>query len=498
MPWIKEDRLYLVLILFLVFIMAIRAPIDSDMWWHLRAGDETLTSGQVYRTDTFSSTRHGESWINHSWMSQVLMASLFRIGNYYALSIWVAICAVISMVMVYFQMEGHPLLRGMVILLAAVVSGVVWSPRPQIMSLVFLSILTLFTFKYRKSRKWIFLILIPPIIALWGNLHGGYVLGMAYLGAFLSGEILDKVLLRSRTDCLTWSEIGIIFAITALGFLFVLLNPFGIQIWQIPFQTVGVETLQNLINEWASPDFHELFQQPLLWMLLSLILTLSINERSIKGYRIIPIILFAWAAFVARRNYGPFAIVCAPVLSDELSAILEDWKEKGISTIPVFQKMLQSAGENKESFNITARNIINLVLIGLLGTTAIIKTIQVNSPDFISDSVRDFYPAGAVEWIADQKEPIRIFNDYNWGGYLIYYLPDYPVFVDGRTDLFGDDVLDDYLSIVKVDENWEDVLLEYDLDTLLIPVDTLLSRTAIQAGWSELYKDKVAVILTSK
>ena len=81
MTWIKEEKLYLALVLLLIFIMAVRMPIDSDMWWHLRAGEETLNAGKAYRVDTFSSSRYGENWINHSWLSQVFMALLLRIGD---------------------------------------------------------------------------------------------------------------------------------------------------------------------------------------------------------------------------------------------------------------------------------------------------------------------------------------------------------------------------------------------------------------------------------
>ncbi len=292
MPWIKEDKLYLVVVLLLIFIMAIRAPIDSDMWWHLRAGEETIQSGHVYKIDTFSSSRAGEQWINHSWLSQVLMAGLLRIGNYPALSIWVAIMAVISMGLVYMQMDGHPLLRGAVLILAGLVSSVVWSPRPQIMSLLMLALISLLLKKFRDNRKWIYLASLPLIFALWGNLHGGYVLGLIYIGAFLAGEILDKIMLFAREGGLSWKEIGLVAVVMVFGFVLVLVNPFGSEMWKIPFNTIGVETLQNLINEWASPDFHQVFQQPLLWMMLGLLGVLGLTRKPLSGYRLVPVVIF--------------------------------------------------------------------------------------------------------------------------------------------------------------------------------------------------------------
>ena len=67
MSWIKEEKLYLIIVLLLILIMAVRTPLDTDMWWHLRAGEETWQNKEVYSIDTFSFTREGEKWINHSW-----------------------------------------------------------------------------------------------------------------------------------------------------------------------------------------------------------------------------------------------------------------------------------------------------------------------------------------------------------------------------------------------------------------------------------------------
>jgi len=142
MPWIKEEKLYLIIVLLLILIMAVRTPLETDMWWHLRAGEETLRTGEVYSVDTFSFTREGTDWINHSWLSQVVMFLTFQSSSYYGISVWVGVCAVLSMLFIYLQMKGHPLLRSAVLLFAAVVSSVVWSPRPQIHTLVLFSLMS--------------------------------------------------------------------------------------------------------------------------------------------------------------------------------------------------------------------------------------------------------------------------------------------------------------------------------------------------------------------
>jgi hypothetical protein len=309
--------------------------------------------------------------------------------------------------------------------------------------------------------------------------------------------MLDKVLLRDGTGGLAWREIGMVALSLMLGFVLVLANPFGLEMWKIPFNTIGIETLQNFINEWSSPDFHQAFQQPILWMLLGLLGALGISGKTLNGYRLVPIVVFAWAALVARRNFGPFAIVSAPALAEHLSAALEAWIKKARQSKPEFEKFLKSAEDNKKEFNMTARNLVNTTLIVLLLAAGIIKTIQVNSPELVSRAERENFPVGAVEWLKDQNQDqsYRVFNDYNWGGYLIFNLPEVPVFVDGRTDLYGDEILNDYLAIMQVEENWNELLQKYDLGLLLVKNDSRLSRYAALQGWTVAYRDELAVVL---
>ena len=153
MRWIKDEPFYVLVLLLLILIIALRTPLDSDMWWHLRAGEETLTSGIVYKVDSLSYTRAGQSWVNHSWLSQIVMIGLFNLGGYKALSLWVGIAALGSMYFVYLQMEGHALLRAGITLFAAFVCSVVWSPRPQIFSLLLFALSGLILFRYKWQGK---------------------------------------------------------------------------------------------------------------------------------------------------------------------------------------------------------------------------------------------------------------------------------------------------------------------------------------------------------
>lgn len=486
MPWFRENRFYFYVIILLLLIMALRTPLDTDMWWHLRAGEETWLNRQVYSVDTFSFTRSGQIWLNHSWLSQVMMFVLFQTGGYLALSVWVAVTAATSMALVYFQMEGHSLLRGAILILAGAAASVVWSPRPQIMSLVLFGLVSylLYLYKWKKKNHLIWLV---PIFLIWGNLHGGYVLGVILLGVMIGGELLNKIIPGKTEFHMDWPEIRKLVFWASSGMLAVLINPFGIGMWKIPFNTVGVKALQDFISEWASPDFHQLFQQPMLWMLFLIFIAIGISKKTIDGTDLLSLIVFSWFAFTARRNFGPFAMVSAPVISRHLHDIFENWKSEGKNK----NKLSATAGNISDN----TRNWINLAIIVLLVVAASWKAVDVNKTSFVREKESEIFPSQAVDILLNENNPGKIFNEYNWGGYLIWHLRDFQVFVDGRTDLYGDEILDDYLAVVKVQKGWNQILDINKIDILLIKSGSNLEIFAKNKGWHTIYKDSIAVVL---
>ncbi len=495
MLWIKEEKFYLIVLLLLILIMAVRPPLDTDMWWHLRAGEETLNSRVVYLVDTLSYTRAGEAWINHSWLAQVLMVGLYKMGENKALSLWVGLTAVVSMFFIYLQMEGHALLRVGVVLLASFVSSVVWSPRPQIFSLLFFAITGFVIFRYKTTGKnqlyWL-----GPIFILWSNLHGGYILGTILILSVICGEIYDQILGEKSEYSLNWEEIGQLAIWGAAGFILAAVNPNGINMWIIPFQTVGVVSLQNLINEWASPDFHQPIQQLMLVLLFGTFAAVGLSKKRLAGSDLISIVIFGFLALTARRNFGPFALISAPVLSKHLADIFPTWKNKLTKRWSIFRKVTEFQNKSEKNINSKFQLFLNGGFVLFLIVMAFWKLIYVTNTDLIQKTEKQMFPLDAVIWLKEEKPSGRLFNSYNWGGYLAWNLREYPVFVDGRTDLFGDEILSNYVDLMAGREGWENVLNDYDIGILLLQTDSTLEKLAAESGWIINYKDPITAILT--
>ncbi len=493
----KVELLVFILTLLLVFIMAARTPLDSDMWWHLRAGEQTWSDGVPLRVDLFSHTRYGEKWINHSWLAQVGMYLLFRWQGFLALGGMTALLATLSMEIIYLQMDGPALLKAGLVILGSLVAAVIWAPRPQMFSFFLLSLVLYLLQLYRRGGKnylWLFL----PLFVLWSNLHAGYTLGLMVIGLTTLGEILNHLLDPESEEGLPWKNIFQLAGWGVAAGLAVLVNPNGVDTWLIPFQTVNVEALQQFVVEWASPDFHEVTQQPFLWLLCMVMASWAFSRKKVDGADALMVICFAYLSLVARRNFGPFGLVTLPVLSRQLLPAAEpfvSWLKKRVEADGRWAKFLNKPVEEAEASQPLFKRIINLSLVGLLSLVAAGKLVAVTHPALMKAYLSEQYPVQAVESIEVLNLPGNLLNEYNWGGFLTWQLRNYPVFVDGRTDLYGDEVIDQWIDLVNGVPGWEDELKDANIRWILLePGRPLVPRLEDDPDWELVYKDEKAVV----
>ena len=486
------QRLLLVVTVILVFIMAARTPLDSDMWWHLRSGEQTLRDGRPLLVDVFSYTRYGTSWINHSWLSQVGMALLFRLGGFLALGAAMALLATVSMVLVLGQCQGPAALKSAAVVLGSVVASTVWGARPQLTSLVLMAATgyLLYLWKWRREDH---LWLLPLLFCLWSNLHGGYALGFLLIGFASAGEILNHILRLPVAAPVSWRSLGRLALWTGVSLLTVLINPNGFDVWRIPFQTVNVGALQQFISEWSSPDFHDPLQQGMLVLLFAVFGAAALSGRAMDGADLLTVMGFGLLALVARRNFGPFALAAVPVFTRCAAWAVEAWQER--ASWPAWAVRLWS-GEPAPSRPGAAFRAINLALAGLLIFAALIKVYSVTYPTLVYAYLGQLAPARAVAWLEHSPLQGHLLNEYNWGGYLVWAQSRFPVFVDGRTDLFGDEVIGDWIVAVQAGEGWQEILEKWEVSIVMIEPGRPLAAALRESGWQLCYQDDQAVIYT--
>ncbi len=476
----------------LVFIMAARTPLDTDFWWHIRAGELTWQSGRPLVTDLFTFTRGGHPWINHSWLGEVIYYLFFKAGGFLGVSLLVASLATASMMLVYAQLTGPALLKTAVIVLASTVAGPVWSPRPQLISQVLFAGLYLILNRYRSGRfdrLW----LLPVLFLAWSNLHAGYSLGFLLLGVFIVGEMLNWILRPGTDRRIAWRNLRKLILWALVCVPVVLINPNGLETWTIPFQTVGMDAaVRSTIDEWASPDFHQLILQPFLWMLFAFLAAVGLSARKIDAVDLLGVAGFSYLAFLAKRSLAIFALFTAPALARYLWAAVCVWREEraGPASSP-------SAGKTVFSSRLVRpglRKALNLTLVFLLSLTAVGKLLFVTQAGLIEKARAEYFPDGAVQFLLNGQPPGNIFNSYGWGGYLEWHLRDFPVFIDGRADLFGDEFIRAWLNTVQAGEGWQETFSAWDIRYCLIEPDWPLADALREARAAVLYEDQTSVL----
>ena len=483
------SKLVTIITFIALFAMAVRTPADTDMYWHLRTGQYILEMHSVPSSDPFSSTMLGKPWVDVHWLSQVILYVTYALSGTAGLALLVAALVVVAFIFVWKQMDGGVFLRAFILILAAATAGAVWTPRSQMATFVFTALvgylLYLYKWKY-VDHLW----LIPVIFIAWVNMHGGYIAGFMLLGTMIVGEAISNLVRNAErgirndpefrnpnSEFVSWIRLRKLFLITLISGVVLIVNPFTVGTLLLPFKTVNIGALQDFIQEWASPNFHELFQQPMVWMLLLTLVTIGRSGRRLDITDALTLSLFAYITFIARRNIGLFALICAPILSRHAAA----WWAKS-----PWSGYRLSRGSP----------IINGLLLIAIVLAASIKVIAPILPSMQAKAEADILPVGAVNWIAEHRPSGTMFNSYNWGGYLLWRLwPEYPVYVDRRTDVYDDQFLREYLEITLARPGFEAKLDQHGIGFVVIEVDSVLDTfLRRESAWREAYRDKMAVI----
>ncbi|MFQ3536078.1 MAG: hypothetical protein SNJ58_09375 [Aggregatilineales bacterium] len=474
---LSTQRLVPLIFFALLFALATRAPTDTDTWWHLRTGELILQTGEPPRVDAFSHTRAGQTWDYVGWMAQVAMALSYRLLGEAGLALLTAALAVVGMWLVWQACEGDVFTRAFAALISATAAAIFWSARPQMFSFVFAALLLYLLHRLKREGKdnlW----LIVPLLIVWVNTHPGYFIAFLLLGGFIVGEVLGKLFNALEPPSLAWRQIGKLVLIAALGYGVLVLNPSGAAAWTYAFRTFGIGALQHYIQEWASPDFHRRET----WAFLALLFgTFGMVGFSGRRHDLTDLFLFcgtAFMAFYAGRNISLFALVATPILTRHVHAFraLRGWR-------------LPKARPPKG-----AGLALNWLLLALIVGGAALKVFAELTPSAIRRAQAERLPLGAVAYLNEARPQGILFNSYNWGGYLLFAAPDFRVFVDGRTDLYDDELLIEWLR-AYTGAAWREVFARWSIGLVVIERESVLAALLrASEDWQETYSDQISAV----
>jgi hypothetical protein len=434
---------------------------DSDTYWHIAAGRWILDHSLFPRADIYSFTKIGEPWVSTSWLAQVLYAESYRLSGWVGPVILAAACCAVTFALLAFLVSRRIFSsRAIIIALAALLLSIPHLlTRPHVLALpVMLAWVNgLVSASERRQAPSFWLL---PLIALWANLHGGFVFGLALIAPFALDALWNAEASQRKLLTLRWAAFGSC-AIAACC-----ATPYG---WGAIFaasKILELGELLHLIYEWMPVDFSRI--GPFELCVFALIAGVLRHGIKLSPPRIFLVLGLLYMALSHVRNIEIFALLMPLVALTPVAS--------HFSLRP--DRLVEAA------FPIAS---VTAVVGALALSTWAVAANGKFSP------VADQAPVAAVDVLKGYHAK-RIFNDLLFGGYLISQ--NIPVFIDGRAELYGERFEMDYYRAVQL-KNVNlllDLFKNYDIDAVLLaPSTPAVGLLDHLDGWQRVYSDETAV-----
>jgi len=428
-----------------IVIAAAKPVVDNSFLWHVRAGTLQLDLGHVLTTDPFSFTMQGAHWRTQSWLIELGYGLLERwtggLGWVRFELVTVAGITYLLLALVVYRKSRNVLATGLMMAMFTWLAVAFESPRPVLFTGLFLVMLIAML---DEGMLWP----VPLLMWVWASVHGAWIIGIGY--------VVVHALATNRQIRRAAVTVGAsLVAVTATAH--------GFGVWEILWAFFRNRAALSYISEWAIPNVLSIQILPYDLVLLLLLVAAVRGKLSLRWlWIIVPFFLFGLSA---GRNLYPAMIVLLPLA---VAGWPEQWR---------WRQMLPRRGEAR----------LNVGVAGVLLIAPLVLLLA--APSGVSE---ERFPVFAAQYLG----PGRVFADDGTGGYLIYaQWPEREVFIDDRAELYGAELMGEFVSARHGTPEWQDLFAEYGIDQVLLQSDEGLVRALREAGWVTRYEDADWVVM---
>jgi len=395
--------------------------LDYDIWWHLKVGDWIIENLSLPHTGILSRTAAARPWVAYSWGYEVLLSRAYAWFGLIGLGVYGVLLTIGVAAAAYWmvrRLSGH-------FWFSCVLAGVVCSaflfngmPRPVFFSMMFFCVTLTLLFESQRAGKIQLLYWLPPLFLLWANLHIQFVYGLFAVGLLVAANLTHR-----------FSE--------ALGFA-----PDSRSSPVLPPKPLAVILASCILATVIGPNFYHPYLVVLAYSKAKFAYSIisELQPLSFRGYSHFAELFLAAAGFYAvgwRKKLDPFKLILLTVAAVVAFRTVRDaWFICFSSSACIADSF---AGTPQPDHGKSWRD-----LAFVCSTVILILLLAAPATDFTARSLdraisRDF-PVNAINFLRLNPVPGPLYNNLNWGGFLMWYLPELPVAVDGRNDLYGDDL----------------------------------------------------------
>jgi len=456
---------------------------DGDTGWHIRTGQYILEHHSVPTHDLFSFSRPHAPWFAWEWLTDVLYALSFRAGGLKAIVLMAGfmISLFATVVLRYTLWQGaNVLVAAFTTLVAMGASSMHFLARPHLFTLLLLPIcLWLLEADRVKHTSWLWALI--PLTALWANLHGGFVAFLACLGLLVLAGALESLCGRPQ-----WREVRRYAALLLGCSLSSLLNPYGFRLQVHIVEYLRADWIKNMVQEFQAPTFRSEGQLQFEALLVVGLITAGLLIRRRLFAEVLWMVFLAHASLISVRHAPLFATVAAPMMACEIS---EEWRTAALrlKKSSVLRILWQLGFDLAPAFRRTSiwPAVLMLALASLDGPLK-----------WPHDFPSQLFPATMVDQHADLIASGRLLTTDQWGDYIIFrFYPRQKVYVDGRSDFYGEKLGGEYLHLLQGAHDWKAILDRNAFNVALLPGDwPLASMLKLDPEWRVVDDDSRAIL----
>lgn len=452
---------------------------DGDLSAHIRMGGRILATGHIPTHSLASYTAATAPMIAHAWLSEIFFVALFRIGGLPLICVVVGIIVGLTHGAIALFLRRHgadPRWAFVAALLSLSLASTHWLARPHLFSIVG-SALTLFLLESERPRRQVYFI---PLFAVWANLHGGWLYGLAMIALYVAGELGEAWL---GTDRQMW--LGRAKRDTIAFFLAgsaTLLNPFGLGLHREVLSAVTNSSLARNMAEFLPPNFQDAGQWPFLVALLLTVVLLSLSVRRMPLPWLLVVVVSLFFALRSFRNIALFGVTAWPLIALHVARAFP----AGRRPFPLFKEFARLDPGTRVGWLATPVAVL-LLLLGL--NRGAVGGVHLIADHFDAKA----FPTVAVERARRAQLPGRVFDAWGWGGYIMYAWPEASLHVDPLK--FSETTIKSYTLIENLQPDWLQELARWKVQTIIVNVKSPMARALRTApGWNLWYEDSTAVV----
>ncbi len=459
-----------VLFALVVFLAVPKKIADPDIGWHLRNAQIQLQTHAFLHQDLYSFTTSGKPWMDHEWLAEIpfyLACRAFGSRGIFLVTL-VAIEMILLGILGLAYLESGSLKAAFVVGFAALfLASVSFGPRTLLFGWIFLVLELGLLAEFRRGCD--FLWALPVVFLVWINTHGSWIIGLVILAVVALSGCVEGT--WGSIEATHWSrpQARKLVWVSLLSTLALFVNPYGWRLVLYPFDLAFHQKLNIAsVDEWRSLDFHSPRGKIVLAIMAGAVLLQLVRRRQWRLHEVLFLLIGAYAALTYSRFLFLAAILIVPLMAKDLAPA-----------------MPYRADRDKPWLNAP-------IMLGVV--IAVVLLFPSNRQ--LNEHSSHIYPSEAARTYLQNFHPRgQVFNDYLWGGYLIWNVRQVPVFIDSRVDVFErNGVLADYLRAIRIEDSLQ-ILDKYSIQYVLYenhrPLAYLLRHTP---GWKVDYEDKTAVL----